>query len=196
MHKRIDRPYGDGWTSPGVLPYFAAVPAGRRGSLLRDQRDRLQRRGDRRQRRRVPVAQRRVLRRRNCSPSCGQAPGQGSAASSAAISTRAATPSAACRSAPFTFNRNFTSSTPTAANPATAAGGNAFASFLLGYPAFNATNVKPAVRRPRSTHRRTHWRGNYYAGFIQDDWRVTERLDRQRSGCAGTTRRRSRNGTT
>ena len=38
----------------------------------------------------------------------------------------------------FTFNRNITSSTPTAANPAAAAGGNAFASFLLGYPAFNA----------------------------------------------------------
>ena len=31
----------------------------------------------------------------------------------------------------------------------------------------------PAVRRPRINAPATHWRGNYYAGFLQDDWRVT-----------------------
>jgi Carboxypeptidase regulatory-like domain/TonB-dependent Receptor Plug Domain/TonB dependent receptor len=75
----------------------------------------------------------------------------------------------------FTFNRNWTSATPTAANPATSAGGNAFASFLLGYPAFNPTNTTAGGSATSFSTPAQHWGGNYYGAFLQDDWRVNSR---------------------
>ncbi len=63
----------------------------------------------------------------------------------------------------FTFTRAFTQRD---ALRAEAAAGNAFASFLLGYPASGSVpyNIAPA------------YQSLYWAGFLQDDWRVTTRL--------------------
>jgi hypothetical protein len=75
----------------------------------------------------------------------------------------------------ISFNRNWTSATPTVVNPGSAAGGNAFASFLLGYPIYNATNSAAAGTATRYADAYQNWSGNYYAAFIQDDWRLTDR---------------------
>jgi len=63
----------------------------------------------------------------------------------------------------FNFTRAFTQRD---ALRAEAAAGNAFASFLLGYPASASVpyNIAPA------------YQALYWAGFIQDDWRLTSRL--------------------
>src|SRR5438552_11571752 len=63
----------------------------------------------------------------------------------------------------YTFTRAFTQANPLQGD---ALSGNEFASFLLGYPN-NGTvdnNMDP------------FYRGYYYAGFVQDDWKVTPRL--------------------
>lgn len=64
------------------------------------------------------------------------------------------------------FSRNFTSLRPNIATLTTADGGNAFASYLLGYMATNSVTLSPIF----------DWRSSYTAAFIQDDWRLSNRL--------------------
>ena len=64
------------------------------------------------------------------------------------------------------FTRNFTSLRPNVANLTAADGGNAFASFLLGYMATNNVQVSPVF----------DWRSSYTAAFVQEDWRLSNRL--------------------
>ncbi len=70
--------------------------------------------------------------------------------------------------AAFNFTAHYTSTTPTATNLGAAAGGNAFASFLLGYPRSGSVTL---AQQPY-----LYWSGNYVAGYLQDDWRVTSHL--------------------
>ena len=71
----------------------------------------------------------------------------------------------------FNFTRNFTSLRPNVTNLTTADGGNAFASFLLGYIALPTGNNSRVVRQDP-----LHWRNSYLAGYLQDDWRLSNRL--------------------
>ena len=65
--------------------------------------------------------------------------------------------------ATFAFTNQFTQRDPINAD---AASGNAFASFLLGYP---ASGSSPLTASPA-------W-GNHYLGFyVQDDWRISSKL--------------------
>jgi hypothetical protein len=66
----------------------------------------------------------------------------------------------------FNFTRNFTSLRPTVGNLTAADGGNAFASFLLGYTASGNVQVQAPL----------NWRNSYVAAFLQDDWRLSSRL--------------------
>ncbi|MGE3844664.1 MAG: carboxypeptidase regulatory-like domain-containing protein [Vicinamibacterales bacterium] len=60
----------------------------------------------------------------------------------------------------YTFTQAFTAATPTAA------GGDAFASFLLGYPATGSiVYATPA-----------QYRLDYFAGYVQDEYRVSSKL--------------------
>ena len=69
----------------------------------------------------------------------------------------------------FQFSRNFTGANPL--TPA-ATSGNAFASFLLGYPAVTTgATATGVVERPVR-----NYNSNYIALFVQDDWRITRRL--------------------
>ena len=71
----------------------------------------------------------------------------------------------------FNFTRNFTSLRPNVTNLAAADGGNAFASFLLGYIALPTGNNSRIVRQDP-----LNWRNSYMAAFLQDDWRLSNRL--------------------
>ena len=71
----------------------------------------------------------------------------------------------------FNFTRNFTSLRPNVTNLAAADGGNAFASFLLGYIALPTGNNSRIVRQDP-----LNWRNSYVAAFLQDDWRLSNRL--------------------
>jgi hypothetical protein len=64
------------------------------------------------------------------------------------------------------FSRNFTSLRPTVGTPTVADGGNAFASYLLGYMASSSVTVSPIF----------DWRTAYTGAFVQDDWRLTSKL--------------------
>jgi hypothetical protein len=66
----------------------------------------------------------------------------------------------------FQFSRNFTSLRPNVNNLTVADGGNAFASFLLGYMASASVTRSPVF----------DWRSAYSGVFVQDDWRLTSRL--------------------
>ena len=66
----------------------------------------------------------------------------------------------------FQFSRNFTSLRPNVNTLTVADGGNAFASFLLGYMSQNAVTRSPIF----------DWRSTYGGVFVQDDWRMTSRL--------------------
>jgi len=63
----------------------------------------------------------------------------------------------------FSFTRGFTQRDPLRSE---AAAGNAFASLLLGYPASGYIPVRPALALG----------SRYYALFLQDDWRITNKL--------------------
>jgi hypothetical protein len=71
----------------------------------------------------------------------------------------------------FNFTRSFTSLRPTVATSTAADGGNAFASFLLGYIALPTGNNSRVVRQNP-----LNWRNSYVAAFLQDDWRLSNRL--------------------
>ena len=75
-------------------------------------------------------------------------------------------PLAGTNFADFQFTRNFTSLRPNVTNLTTADGGNAFASFLLGYMSQNSVTRSPIF----------DWRSAYAAAFVQDDWRLTSKL--------------------
>jgi hypothetical protein len=64
------------------------------------------------------------------------------------------------------FTRNFTSLRPNVNNLTAADGGNAFASFLLGYMATNNVQIAPIF----------DWRSSYTGVFFQEDWRLSNRL--------------------
>ncbi|MFZ5929284.1 MAG: TonB-dependent receptor domain-containing protein [Acidobacteriota bacterium] len=63
----------------------------------------------------------------------------------------------------FSFNRGFTQRDPLRSE---AAAGNAFASLLLGHPASGYIPIRPALALG----------SRYYGLFLQDDWRVTNKL--------------------
>lgn len=63
----------------------------------------------------------------------------------------------------FAFNRGFTQRDPQRSE---AAAGNAFASLLLGHPASGYIPIRPALALG----------SRYYGLFLQDDWRITNRL--------------------
>ena len=75
-------------------------------------------------------------------------------------------PLAGTNFADFNFTRNFTSLRPNVGTLTVADGGNAFASFLLGYMATNSVTRSPIF----------DWRSAYGGMFVQDDWRLTSRL--------------------
>jgi len=64
------------------------------------------------------------------------------------------------------FSRNFTSLRPNVTTLTAADGGNAFASYLLGYMASSSVTLSPNF----------DWRTAYSGAFVQDDWRLTTRL--------------------
>jgi hypothetical protein len=66
----------------------------------------------------------------------------------------------------FNHTRQFTSLRSNVANLTVADGGNAFASFLLGYTASGSVTRSDPF----------NWRNSYLATFFQDDWRLTSRL--------------------
>jgi Carboxypeptidase regulatory-like domain/TonB dependent receptor-like, beta-barrel len=68
--------------------------------------------------------------------------------------------------AAFNFTRSFTSLRPTVATSTAADGGNGFASFLLGYAASSNVQLQAPL----------NWRNSYIAGYLQDDWRLSNRL--------------------
>jgi len=63
----------------------------------------------------------------------------------------------------FNFTRGFTQRNPLTAD---AASGNAFASFLLGYPASASVPINPSFA----------YQHLYYGAFLQDDWRISRKL--------------------
>jgi Carboxypeptidase regulatory-like domain/TonB dependent receptor len=63
----------------------------------------------------------------------------------------------------FNFTKGFTQRNPLAAD---AASGNAFASFLLGYPANGSVPINASFA----------YQHMYYGAFLQDDWRVSRKL--------------------
>ena len=73
---------------------------------------------------------------------------------------------------PFNFTRNFTSLRPTVTNLTAADGGNAFASFMLGYVGLPTNNNQNTVQ----VQAPLNWRNSYVAAFLQDDWRLSNRL--------------------
>jgi hypothetical protein len=69
----------------------------------------------------------------------------------------------------FRFDKYFTSANPNLNGTATS--GNAFASFLLGYPTWDTNNLSfVPIAEPLEVF------GHYWAGYLQDDWRVTSKL--------------------
>jgi hypothetical protein len=69
----------------------------------------------------------------------------------------------------FIFDKEFTSATGLTNNDATS--GNAFATFMLGYPSANSGNVSTfPVSTPLNIYT------NYFGGYIQDDWRASSKL--------------------
>jgi trimeric autotransporter adhesin len=82
--------------------------------------------------------------------------------------------STSCPSGCFVFGREFTSST--GLNNGLATDGNAFASFLLGYPSgdFQASGGDNPTRMGLTTPLDLYT--NYFGGYVQDDWRVNSKF--------------------
>ena len=69
----------------------------------------------------------------------------------------------------FQFDKEFTSAT--GLNNSSTTDGNGFASFLLGYPSANAARQSTmTLTTPLDIYT------NYFGGYVQDDWRVSNRL--------------------
>jgi hypothetical protein len=69
----------------------------------------------------------------------------------------------------FRFDRRFTSANPLTNGTATS--GNAFASFLLGYPTADTNNLSfVPIAAPLEVYER------YFAAYLQDDWRITSKF--------------------
>jgi hypothetical protein len=79
--------------------------------------------------------------------------------------------STSCPSGCFVFGREFTSST--GLNNGSATDGNAFATFLLGFPSgdFQASGADTTTRMRLTTPLDLYT--NYFGGYVQDDWRVS-----------------------
>ena len=69
----------------------------------------------------------------------------------------------------FTFDKEFTSSTGATANDPLS--GNSFASFLLGYPSGNSSNLAQLT-----TTTAANIYTYYYGGYLQDDWRLSPKF--------------------
>ena len=82
--------------------------------------------------------------------------------------------STTCPSGCFVFGREFTSST--GLNNGSAADGNAFATFLLGFPSgdFQASGADTPTRMGLNTPLDLYT--NYFGGYVQDDWRVSPKF--------------------
>jgi hypothetical protein len=80
----------------------------------------------------------------------------------------------ACPSGCFVFGREFTSST--GLNNGSATDGNAFATFLLGFPSgdFQASGADTPTRMGLTTPLDLYT--NYVGGYLQDDWRVSPKF--------------------
>jgi hypothetical protein len=80
----------------------------------------------------------------------------------------------ACPSGCFVFGREFTSST--GLNNGSATDGNAFATFLLGFPSgdFQASGGDTPTRMGLTTPLDLYT--HYFGGYAQDDWRVSPRF--------------------
>jgi hypothetical protein len=74
-------------------------------------------------------------------------------------------PESAFASTPFDFDTTFTNSNITSGT-ASKYGGDGVAALLLGYPTSGAATITPA---PNIQY-------DYWAGFVQDDWRLTHKL--------------------
>ena len=79
-----------------------------------------------------------------------------------------------CPSGCFVFGREFTSST--GLNNGSATDGNAFATFLLGFPSgdFQASGADTTTRMGLTTPLDLYT--NYFGGYVQDDWRVSSKF--------------------
>jgi hypothetical protein len=82
--------------------------------------------------------------------------------------------STTCPSGCFVFGREFTSST--GLNNGSATDGNAFATFLLGFPSgdFQASGGDTPTRMGLNTPLDLYT--NYFGGYVQDDWRVSPKF--------------------
>jgi hypothetical protein len=63
----------------------------------------------------------------------------------------------------LSFSAGFTQANPQAGDSAS---GDAFASFLMGYPSSVSSNITPALAYGQ----------HYYMGFVQDDWRISSKV--------------------
>lgn len=70
----------------------------------------------------------------------------------------------AANNTPFAFNTQLTNDLPT--SNAASNGGDGVASLLLGYPTSASANIPPSPA----------YEWNYWAGFVQDDWRIAKNL--------------------
>ena len=68
----------------------------------------------------------------------------------------------------FGFTRHWTSARPNVTNLTAADGGDAFASYLLGFP--RTGGITLGVKET------LNWNSQYFGVYVQDDWRVSDRL--------------------
>ena len=87
----------------------------------------------------------------------------------------------------FQFDKEFTSAT--GLNNSSTTDGNAFASFLLGYPSANAARQSTmTLTTPLDIYT------NYFGGYLQDDWRVSSKPHAQLRAARRARRRHARSG--
>ena len=93
-------------------------------------------------------------------------PAEGWRASTARRGAWSRTPIAVSTWRPSTSRAASRRCVPRSPRPTAADGGNAFASFLLGYAASSNVQLQAPL----------NWRNSYVAGYLQDDWRLSNRL--------------------